>query len=446
MNRAVVSFARLGEDRTVLRLSEAPLDIPDMHRLDPIDVTPPRGDGARERGADLLERLRAHAPVRACIDNALAIPPTGEPLPLLFHMEAAAADELPWEQLYAGPQGFMALDRRWPLARIARWRRAQRDRVLARPFRIVAVLAAVGRSGVPQLEALRAALDAAPARAVDARLHVVSGEQGALDLVAGWGDERVTAEPVTPDLERRLAAAQPDVLHLLCHGGRVAEGLRALAFGTLGDFDAGEPPGGVVLSAAAIAAAIAPCDPWMVVVCACASADASEGPALAHDLVNAGVPAAIGMRRVVDLEDANRFCAALYPRVMEVVGAVAEPAEGEVRELDWCVVLNDARAALGRRDAAADTWSDPILYVQDQPLRVYVPPAGEAPAARGGTAGGEGDGRAPTAEEYAQLRGALDQFEAFRAGLDPAWTPPAVIADVEARISALRDRLAGVGG
>jgi hypothetical protein len=49
------------------------------------------------------------------------------------------------------------------------------------------------------------------------------------------------------------------------------------------------------------------------VLSACDTAEAADGPALAHALVAGGIPAVVGMRRLVDLTDANRFCAALYP-------------------------------------------------------------------------------------------------------------------------------------
>jgi hypothetical protein len=49
------------------------------------------------------------------------------------------------------------------------------------------------------------------------------------------------------------------------------------------------------------------------VLSACDTAEAADGPALAHDLVVGGIPAVAGMRRLVDLTDANRFCAAPLP-------------------------------------------------------------------------------------------------------------------------------------
>jgi CHAT domain len=71
------------------------------------------------------------------------------------------------------------------------------------------------------------------------------------------------------------------------------------------------------------------------VLSACDTAEAADGPALAHALVAGGIPAVVGMRRLVDLTDANRFCAALYPEVLAAIRtAVAADGPPGARTID----------------------------------------------------------------------------------------------------------------
>ena len=100
---------------------------------------------------------------------------------------------------------------------------------------------------------------------------------------------------------------------MLCHGGMSA-GVRTLALATAADFAGQEETGLVRLKVADLVGALAKCNPWLVVLAACETAESGDGPALAHDLANSGVPAVIGMRRLVDIGDTDRFCAALYRR------------------------------------------------------------------------------------------------------------------------------------
>ncbi len=431
--RTIVSFGPLGKG-VVVKLEQAPQDVAGILEWKKINLAPLNGNDARARGEQLLAILRKHQAVKAALSIALAQPPASEPQPLYIRGLAKAADELPWEQLYAAPHGFWALDSRWPVGRIASLLRDVNDRSFLPPFRVTAVLSAAGRTGVPQTESLISAVTSATAQSFSARLHVITGEQAVLDRIATENDPRVTAEVIAPTsngVAKQLTDAKPSILHLLCHGGTAA-GVRTLALATVQDFITGEQTGSVRLSGQVLVEALSTCDPWLIVLAACQTAESAEGPAMAHELADAGLPAVIGMRRLIDVTEADRFCAALYPELMATVERALRPEDDDTdtvhnrRLIDWATAMTGPRQAIADGDpVAVDTWSDPVLYAQHEPLRVYVP-GGTAPL---------------TAEEYAELRAKLDKWVEFRKTLDPATTPDAFLADADSRIAELRAQL-----
>jgi hypothetical protein len=432
MSRTVVSFEPFGTT-TVFKLEDAPNDIPGIGENDIADVSPLVAEGIIERGKALLERLTKHPPVQAGLLAALTAPQGGQPAPLYFHMLAASADELPWEQIYDAQLGFCVLDARWPIGRIARRRRPVKVRTFERPLRIVAVLSAAGRSGLSQLRTLLAAVTSEDAAAIGTHLHVISADQAVLDAAAGHvnvSQEMIGGQAYA--LSGQIKKARPDILHLLCHGGAAA-GLRRLAFATLADVDAVEggagaeaATGSLQLSVADLMGALESSDPWLLVLSACDTAEAADGPALAHDLASGGIPAVVGMRRLVDLGDTNRFCAALYPEVLAAI-RTAITAEGspEPRTIDWAMSLTAPRVSMSGADPSrVDSWTDPVLYVQDDPFTV-------APAL---------PTRSPV--DYARQQGRLDFWKGYLANLDPATTNRAVLADVLAIIAQIEASLA----
>ena len=332
---------------------------------------------ASERGTALMNLLRRHKAVKSALENALARAVTDPPQPLYLRVTAkTAADALPWEQLYTPNHGFCALDRRWPVGRIVGRHHDVTDRAFTPPLKILAVLSAAGQSGVAQLEAILAGLATPDARTLGVALHVISGEQAVLERARTSGIAQVTAEEMQNDpalVAQQVTRARPHLVHLLGHGG-VVDRVRMLALATTADFAAGEETGLVRLTSALLVQALAPCDPWLVILAACDTADAAEGPGLAQDLVEAGVPAVIGMRRLVDLTDTDRFCAALYPELFRTIATALASHQGASARsvVDWASALTAPRVALSVPDPVQqDTWSDPVLYVQTEPLRVY---------------------------------------------------------------------------
>jgi hypothetical protein len=424
----VVRFVGVGSG-AVVTLERSPLEVDGAESGKRLRLPASLDGDPSERGAALMKLLTSHKPVKAALNDILGRPVTDPPQPLYVRVTAKSADALPWEQLYSPRHGFCALDRRWPVGRIVARHHDITDRGFVPPLRIVALLSAAGRSGLRQLDAMLASLAGPDARRLGVSLHVISGEPAVLERARTCGIAGVAAEVMANDpaaVARQVTAAQPHVLHVLSHGGAIG-GLRLLALATMADFAAGEETGLVRLAAPQLAQALDPCNPWLVVLAACDTAESADGPGLAQDLVEAGVPAVIGMRRLVDLSDTDRFCESLYPEILGTIAAAFAAQEGASARvvLDWACALTAPRVALSGPDPVThDAWSDPILYVQTDPLRVYRDAAARL-----------------SPQDFVFLKAKLDVWRGQRATLDEATTDPEALAEIDARIAELEREL-----
>jgi hypothetical protein len=428
MTRTVIRLEKTGKSVSVT-LDRAPV------HFDPnswkVNLQRFVGTTIVERGQELLNLLVRHDPVKKVLGSAFDVPLNSPPSPLYFHIRALAADVIPWEQLHINGIGFCALDARWPIGRIAGRVDAVRGRAFRPPLRVVAVLSAAGRDGSDQLQALRTAVGNA---GMPIQLHVISGDEDLLAAVPGAGETFARIAGTGPDFCAQIADAKPHVLHILCHGGAEA-GVRLLSFGRVDDFDTGRTDGRLRLPVGDLVAALTTCDPWLVVLAACETAgagDIANGRALAHEMVEQGVTAVIGMRKLVDLTETNRFCEHLYPEVLKEIRTAIQPAAGGgqtgERTIDWAVTLTNPRKVMSDGDpTAADSWLDPVLYAQMDDLRIF-PPSGQL-----------------SPEDYAELQGRLDKFRAFLAAQDPATLAPDVEAEVRALIADTEEKLAEAG-
>lgn len=426
--RTVVSFARSGKS-ILVTLDRSPVGFePDSAR---VDLTKIAGDSLVDRGRSMLTLLTKREPVKSGLAAAFARPPGSTPSPLYFMIRAAAADAVEWEQIYLPPHGFCALDARWPVGRIAAVTQQIKAKSFDPPLRIVAVLSAAGQEGQPQLHALVKAVADSP---IPASLHVLSGDEELVEEAKASKATAATIAGTAPDLCRQISAARPHVLHLLCHGGTVA-GVKTLAFATVADVDAERHDlGSVRMSSADLVNALDAADPWLVVLggCETAATDVVTGRAMAHDIVSAGVTAAIGMRRRVDRHEADLFCAALYPELLATVhdAVVSASGAGAAREviIDWAAALTNPRKVMSGADpSTGDAWLDPVLYAQNEDMRVLLPSAQLAP------------------DTYAQLQGERNAYLSYLASVDPASADPKVLDEVHQRVAEVEQRLALAG-
>lgn len=428
--RRIVAFEAQGA-KTLIGLFKWPGAIDGINDLRSIRIRKPLvGLDAKARGQELATILRRHPPVKQAIAIALAELPAAGPAPIYFRVASSSADELPWEELFVTPVGFVALDPRWPIGRIARRVHDVPPRVFEGSFRIVAVLSAAGTigNGLSQLETLVREVKAAPGN-VNAELHVITGDQAIIDAVAAVADPAITVDWIerTPTaVERQIRDSRPAILHILCHGANVA-GVAGLSLATQQNFE-GDQKGSVFLSVESLAGALLS-STWLVVLAACKTAT-GQGPAnaedgkstvlpAAHSLVDMGLPAVIGMREIVDLSAMNRFCKTIYP---ELLGIIIDATDGNgafERVIEWAPALTaPRRASAGDNPAGEPAWTHPVLYVQQEELRVdMVTPA--------------------VAPELKDLRGQLDTWRSLLEGLDPKTTPPGFVKHAEQQISRL---------
>lgn len=427
----IVAFNPVDKASAMVSLFKSSVEIEDMDVPRRVVIKPLQGADAKARGEELARLLGRHRPTKQAIDQALGVDADTEPSTIYFRLASPAADALPWEQLYVEPRGFIALDARWPIARVARRVHEVGQRTFEPPFRIVAVLSAADRDGVPQLDALATAIVAARVQGLQVGVHVITGDPAVAARVKELADPGITVETIATDpvaVVRQIAAARPHLLHVLCHGGYAAPGVMGLSFATRRDFLSGAKTGRVAVSVDMVAAALKSEDPWLVVLAACETANAAAAPSIAHELVNSGVPAVIGMRRVVDLSATDAFCARVYPELLAMVAAAAAADGSSHHRIEWAPALTAPRlAAAGGAPAREDGWSDPVLYVLQEHLLVYTPAAADSHA-----------------RERAALRDRLAEYELFAKTLDPRSTPKEIIVTVTKEITRLRKALSEV--
>jgi hypothetical protein len=433
MSRTVIGFAPFGKS-VLVSLDRAPM-IRYENETRKVNLSKVDGATSMDRGAAMLRLISQRDPVRAALTAALGLPVGAPPAPLYFHVSAAAADAVRWEQIYAPPPvGFIALDPRWPVGRIARTVCTVAGQSFEPPLQIVAVLAAAGRDASEQLDGLVKARDTAP---LATTLHVISGNLHTLKAAGSVGATTERIKGTAPELGAQIAAAEPQIVHLFCHGGMVVKE-PTLRFATLKDVLARRRDfGSLQMNIVQLFAALDACRPWLVVLAACESAQAvpanADGRSIAHELVSAGVAAAIGIRQRIDVTDADRFCGALYPQILATAHrALYTPAgervQGEVL-LDWASALTIPRQIMSNGDPSTDeTWLDPVLYAQNDELRIFSPTQ---------TLG---------SVSYSALQGQRDKYREYLRTQDPKTTNPQVLALAHERIAeidAILDRASG---
>lgn len=363
---------------------EAPFEIADLNTVSLVkldEVLKLYGPNVvRQIGEGLALKLRESEVLDRVLDLVLAHPAAPPTQPIAFRVGDPVAHALSWEA-FVGNNQFVALDDRWPIARIPRGGNVKTGarRPFAPPLRLVCVLSAVGRPALKEWTGIYQSVLAVRALGLPVKVLLFAGEEeDLLAPVRDLGDADVTVLPV-PDkataLIEAVEQAQPHLVHLYCHG-TVLNRVRRLEIGTVNDFDQGGGKSSVVVLVEELGVAMWRAGTWGVVLNTCRGADASEeGLTHAEDLVNKGVPFAVGMRRAVDADDAFAFSAAFYPPVLRSILRAVETGPGE-RVIGWADTLLQARRSLRDMHGADadlnDTWTLPVLYTRpgDFALRV----------------------------------------------------------------------------
>ena len=391
---------------------------------------PADGGPVELAGGEIYQRLAHHPGIRDALTRA-SHTPAGQVHPIRIATNTGDAELLPWEVLFLAGGGFVALDPRWPIARVT-GRPAGRsnvDRLVKGKLAIAAVLAAKDRDAGPEWDALHGAVAAG---GVDCDLLVLVAQDDLRQRIAGLALPNVRTDFVPADADallRRLAEHKPNLLHFFCHG--IAEFGGQLEIATRNALQLGEAP--VYLGAQQLAQISE--HALLVTLNACEGALAASGAhSLAYLLVrmNGGAPAAIGMRHPLASATAHRFCRALYEEALRLLaGRLGAPG---TFELDWSPVMRIPRNRLCAQGggplqamaARCREWSVPVLYVRPEPLRVQV-------------------ASATAAEDPDYVFAMLETLRTQRAKMRPD-TPPEMLAQLDTMIAQLQAVLAADGG
>jgi len=359
--------------------------------------------------------------------------------PVFVELATTGAESLPWEAMCSPAGDFLALDERWAVGRMVDslsplepvWR-------FAPPLRIAAVLSALGVPANGEWEALRAACAKAN---LPLDVLVLVSEESLEDKIRKHTPAWATVEFVPPtvsELQQRLRAFQPHVLHLFCHGSAADESPH-LQIATKPDW-LGAATSSLLVEANEVRDFTARTDnlPWLVVLncCETATAVAEDTQSVALSLVyEGGIPAVVGMREPVRSDDATLFTEAFYEQLLpELEQRVGGGAAGG-SPLDWPMLAVEARRRLVKRHhgllnkaGAGKAWTLPVVYTR--PLSFAFQPAPAPPA------GPPPPAPAPEAGPPRRLKLRIEALTGFRAQVE-ASGDDALLADIDAELTEL---------
>jgi hypothetical protein len=374
------------EEEVRFNLYLAPGDIDQAKKLYIFDCTPEDqafiktgSDSVKCAGMRLFETLARHPAVSAAITGALAIPQEGI-APLYIHLNADRVEGLPWESLYVPPGMFLALDARWPIARIADSSTAiEIERTFKPPLKVMAVLSAADVDATPEWKELYKAIQGTQ----EIELQIFTCQPELKEQIEGLHDQRVTVNYIVTksDLFAALNTFDPHILHFFCHGS--TNNGAHLQLATRADWDGEKESGSIAIGKDELAPF---CKKerniWLVTLNCCQGAAAAEDTySLARSLVTKGFPAVIGMREVIATQDAHLFCRAFYSAVLQEIELCKKTGQ-DIIEVEWAKALHLPRtelcdqhnSSLPRPQAAATfrEWTLPVIYVRPERFKLRI--------------------------------------------------------------------------
>jgi hypothetical protein len=360
---------------------------------DPIATSFRDGTGmTSDMGAYLVQGLRAHPAIGRALDRLMEAPANAIPSPI-FLLMSADAENVPWETLFDREE-FLALDRRWPIARIGVDAAASAPALFEPPLRVVAVLSAAEVPAAAEWDELFGALSQS---AVPVAVHAFVAEDDLEARIrqAAAPNMTITVARVPPgrDLLAAIEDIRPHLLHLFAHG-RVTHGFPEIQVATTSSWGDATDTGHVVLEPKAFGRLTSLAAPWVITMNVCRGAEATDTGSLAYTLLSMGFPAVAGMREPVSDVVARAFTKGFYRSLVETIGA-AQPGGGRL-DLDLPAALIAARQeiceqlrdGLTSREAAASRreWTLPVLYLQG--TGVAIERREQAPAVAAGAPAG----------------------------------------------------------
>ena len=438
-----ISSFLYGDDLFLLRYG---VDHPDARRNYPLECRPTdpligaltgatlSADAVRKAGERLMQALLKHPAVAAAVQ---ALPANhGTVTPLRIHIDADTSEALPWEALFDSQKNFLALDRRWPIVRLADSVNNEAGdirRSYVPPVKILAVLAAAGVDAQDEWTALYSSITAAP---IPTEVRVLVCQDSLLQDINALGAPNISASFLNRDVSRSIEDFAPNILHFFCHGS--VDGGPHLQLATRLDWDTNAPRGSIAFDKDWLQEP-AGLDQhlWLITLNCCLGAAPTDTYSLARSMVKEVAPAVVGMRTAVRVSDANLFCESFYGSLLDGLDALIASGADEV-EVDWSQYLHAPRRQFvvkygnGKvmHAAASDfqEWTYPVLYMR--PERFLLSTAAVNPALS------VADVRGLQAE-IQELQAAHDQLQGVRG------VPQAALNEITQRINALKAELYG---
>jgi hypothetical protein len=350
-------------------------------RFDVAVLTGPfTANSVQDVGSRIFEELCKNAAIKAAIGDALNAK-INSVRPIYIDTETVRAESICWEALWDTTKSFLALDRRWPIAR-----RAQPDAppklsmaFFAPPLRILAIISAENYPGVPEWEGIQKAAQSAIGLPV--QIQVVTGDDalfGAVKNNVQLDSEALQPQPVPeyPDaLDLIIDNFKPHIVHFFCHGVIAQSPWLAIRTGRK------DKPLKVGIESLPSLQKV-----WLVVLNSCdGSVPIGDVPSMAYQIVaKMGVPFVLGTLAPIDLLDAYKFSEAFYGRLLfKFAETFAAARPEDLITIGWTDALHAARDAIDRKyeqnAATNNQWTLPVLYERTE--KFYITKKAEpAPA------------------------------------------------------------------
>lgn len=381
-----------------------------------------------QAGQWLYQLLSANTSVQQALQLALSSSDADQ-YPIYIEIRSDHADELPWETLFNPRGSFLALDQRWPIARIASSKDDTKKYYFDPPIKIMVVLAATGVDATPEWNELWDVISKAN---VATKVQVMLCQDNLKQQIDDLNNPAVTTSHFADafDLRNAIKSFDPNIIHFFCHGA--TEPTPRLLLSTRADWS-------IQKSSVQIAPSdLGEIDPatrntWLVTLnCCLGAAPVAQAQSLARRLVMEGFPAAIGMREMVASTDAHIFCRGLYNLVLNELAKADTQSQVEIC---WAKLLFEARGRLANHHAngqampgAAEElkeWTLPVLYTKRQPFMIR----------------GRSNNANLTTDERLKLQLKVNLFQQARDELAVGGAPLAALQAMDAQIMQLKAQL-----
>ena len=341
------------------------------------------------RGQLLRDALRSHKGIGMVLDS-LALAGAGQLQPIFVKLAQGEAELITWEALCDVNDKFVALDKRWPIGRIAdpMYSPSRPPTVLRQTFKVLAVISAFGIKGqAKEWQFFENAVRQARANGLDVTLRLLIADDAtrkSIDARIAAGDNWIEVSHVEKTGARVISDIigwDPSMVHFFCHGIAV-DGGQSLELATASDYgNAAATSGSVTITAEQLSDMSGQLtNPWLLTLNCCSGGEAVDDlQSMAFQCVSAGFPASVAMVEPVDASDAHEFTRAFYSSLFVELRRVANDLRNaSSAPFEWAQIMHEARQAIvaqHQNDADnARQWALPALYVRGvDPMKIERP-------------------------------------------------------------------------